>query len=102
MPRRRVGVLTDDQHPDGVERGAERPQHQVAGGKVRTPLAAQPVAEGGDVGRHGGEGLDPRGVDEPGVSELGEALAAHAASSSRTDPCEDHGKSIHNEVCFHE
>jgi hypothetical protein len=51
MPRRRVRVLADDQHPHLVERLLERGQDAIARGQVAAPgrpLAAQEIAETGD------------------------------------------------------
>ena len=113
MARRRVRVLTDDEHLDVRERALERPQDAVARRQVRPPgrdLLAQAFAERRDVGRDGRESLRPAGVDQPGLRQFGKRQrhrgqadrSAAAVSSSRTEPWNDHGKSIQSDVAFHE
>ena len=75
MPRRRVGVLADDEHLDVVERTLERAQHPVPGGKVvpaRRDLGAEAIAECGDVGTHRLERARPAGIDQSRAREFGQ------------------------------
>ena len=79
MPRRRVGVLADDEHADGVERIGERPKDVGAGRKVPPAggvLLAQEVA-------HRVDGVCDRleVVRPPGIDNLGKT---HALKPSGT------------------
>ena len=77
MPRRRVGVLADDQHAYGVQRAGEGAQHVLAGREVAAAgrdLAAQELAHPRDVVGDRLEGGGPARVDE-----LGQRSRGHAA-----------------------
>src|SRR5580704_12955745 len=67
MSRRRVRILTHDQHPHVGERLLEGPQHQIAGGQV--PAACcdfrpQEIAHGLDAVRHRLQGVSPARIDD--------------------------------------
>ena len=94
MPRRRVRVLTDDEHLDVRERALERAQDAVAGGQVVPPrrdLSTQALAERGDVGGDGREGLRPAGVDEPGLRQFGKRQRHRVRPTAPRRPCPPRG-----------
>ena len=67
VPRGRVRVLTDDQHPHVGQRSAEGAQHVVAGGQVAASLReflAEKISHGVDLVLDVGQGLGPVGGDE--------------------------------------
>ena len=67
IPRRRVRILADDQHPHVGERLLERAQHPVARGQVTAPgghFGPQEVTHRADLVRHRGQGLSPARLDD--------------------------------------
>ena len=76
VPRRRVRVLTHDQHPHLAQRVAERPQHGVARRQVATALrdlGAQEVAHRGDLLGHRLQRPGPARLDQVGERSGGHA-----------------------------
>ena len=84
MTRRRVGVLTDDQHPDLGHGLLEGPQDGVRSGQVPVAggdLGAQGVADGPQSRFDGGEGGCPVGRDQ-----LVQGQPGHAPRLAQTGP----------------
>ena len=83
MPRRRMGILPDDQHPHRVHRGGKRPQHQWPGREVAAAAAisARELAQLSDYLR------DRRQRCRPRVDEVGERARRHTFSFSPVNGC---------------
>ena len=67
MPRGRVWVLSDDQHPHIGQWSTEGAQHVVAGRQVAASLRellAEEISHSVDLVLHVGQGLGPVGGDE--------------------------------------
>ena len=69
MARGGVGILTDDQHLDVVERNGECTQNVLAGGQVGAAcgdLSPEEIAHAMHLRRHIGQWRCPTGLDEFG------------------------------------
>src|SRR6202167_1810536 len=92
MARRRVRVLSHDQHPDVVERLGEGPQHVLPGGKVPPSGGDLRAQEGAHPGDLTGDWLE--GARPARLHDLVQRLPHAQHSSAREAPARVTGRRL--------